>query len=101
MIREAIIPDTPKISALMQMEPGFWPPWWSEGTIAAAIGSADGLAFVWEDGDQILGFVVHMIWGSAPILANSSSTFAPAVRVSELACSMRSKMLFGGEISRF
>lgn len=57
MVREAITPDIPKNCALMHMVPGFWQPWWSERTIAAAIHSAKGLAFVWEEGDQILGFV--------------------------------------------
>lgn len=41
----------------MQMVPGFWQSWWSDTTIAAAIQSANGLAFVWEDNSQILGFV--------------------------------------------
>ena len=41
----------------MQSVPGFWQSWWSDATIAAALRSADGLAFVWEDNSQILGFV--------------------------------------------
>ena len=41
----------------MQMVSGFWQPWWSEKTIAEAIHSANGLAFVWEHNSQILGFV--------------------------------------------
>jgi ribosomal protein S18 acetylase RimI-like enzyme len=56
MLREAIISDVPNIRALMQMVPGFWQPWWSEDTIAEAIRSANGLAFVWEQGSQIVGF---------------------------------------------
>lgn len=55
MVRKAIHPDILKVSALMQVVPGFWRPWWSERTIAAAIRSAVGLVFVWEDSDQILG----------------------------------------------
>lgn len=57
MIREATTSDVPRIRVLMQAVPGFWQPWWSDETIADAIRSADGLAFVWEDNGQILGFV--------------------------------------------
>lgn len=57
MIREAITSDVPSIRALMQAVPGFWQTWWSDETIADAIRSASGLAFVWEDDRQILGFV--------------------------------------------
>jgi ribosomal protein S18 acetylase RimI-like enzyme len=56
MIREAITSDVPSIRALMQAVPGFWQPWWSSETVADAIRSACGLAFVWEDDRQILGF---------------------------------------------
>lgn len=57
MLRDAIISDIPNIRALMQMMPGFWQPSWSEETLAGAIRSVNGLAFVWEDRSQILGFV--------------------------------------------
>jgi predicted N-acetyltransferase YhbS len=57
MIRHAITSDIPGIRTLMQSVPGFWQPWWSEQTIADAIQSANGLAFVWEDNSWILGFV--------------------------------------------
>jgi ribosomal protein S18 acetylase RimI-like enzyme len=57
MVRNAIISDISDIRTLMQMVPGFWQPWWSDTTIAAAIQSANGLAFVWEESSQILGFV--------------------------------------------
>ncbi len=56
MLREAITSDVPSIRTLMQTVPGLWQPSWSERTIAEAIGSAHGLAFVWEQGAQILGF---------------------------------------------
>ncbi len=56
MLRDAIITDIPNIRALMQSVPGFWQPFWSEETIADAIRSANGLALVWEDRSQILGF---------------------------------------------
>jgi predicted N-acetyltransferase YhbS len=57
MIRDANASDVANIRALMQAVPGFWQPWWSEKTIAQAIRSANGLAFVWEQGSEILGFV--------------------------------------------
>lgn len=57
MVRDVSATDIPNIRALMQMVPGFWQPWWSDKTIAEAIESANGLAFVWEDNSQILGFV--------------------------------------------
>jgi len=41
----------------METVPGFWQPWWSDKTIDNAIRSAEGLAFVWEEEFQILGFV--------------------------------------------
>lgn len=56
MLRDATTPDIPHIRTLMQMVPGFWQPWWSEKTIAEALRSAEGLAFVWEDNSQIFGF---------------------------------------------
>ena len=57
MIRPALLSDIPAIRALMESEPGFWQPNWSEKTIATAIVSANGLAFVWEEDFRILGFV--------------------------------------------
>lgn len=57
MVREASVADIPGIRSLMQAEPGFWQPWWSERTVEAAIRSASGLAFVWEEHADILGFV--------------------------------------------
>ena len=57
MIRNPIHSDIPGIRALMEAVPGFWQSGWSETTLAQAIRTADGLAFVWEDESQILGFV--------------------------------------------
>lgn len=57
MIRDATTADIPDIRGLMQDVPGFWQPWWSEETIAEAVRSVNGLAFVWEHSSQILGFV--------------------------------------------
>jgi ribosomal protein S18 acetylase RimI-like enzyme len=57
MVRRALISDVPNIRALMQAVPGFWQPWWSDQTVADAVRSASGLAFVWEQDSSILGFV--------------------------------------------
>jgi ribosomal protein S18 acetylase RimI-like enzyme len=57
MLRAAKVSDVPAIRRLMQMTPGFWQDWWSEKTIAGAIRSANGLAFVWEETSQVVGFV--------------------------------------------
>jgi ribosomal protein S18 acetylase RimI-like enzyme len=57
MIRQAAISDILGIRTLMQAVPGFWQSWWSDKTIADALRSANGLAFVWEDNSRILGFV--------------------------------------------
>lgn len=57
MVRDAIASDIPNIRRLMQAVPGFWHSRWSEKTIANGIHSANGLAFVWEQSTQILGFV--------------------------------------------
>jgi ribosomal protein S18 acetylase RimI-like enzyme len=57
MVRNAITADISGIRTLMQTVPGFWQSWWSDTTIAAAIQSANGLAFVWEDNSRVLGFV--------------------------------------------
>jgi ribosomal protein S18 acetylase RimI-like enzyme len=57
MVRDAAVSDISGIRCLMQTVPGFWQDWWSEKIIADAIRSANGLAFVWEEKSQILGFV--------------------------------------------
>jgi predicted N-acetyltransferase YhbS len=57
MLRAAIVSDIPGIRYLMQKVPGFWQDWWSERSIADAIRSANGLAFVWEEKPRIVGFV--------------------------------------------
>ena len=41
----------------METVPGFWQPSWEDGTVTAAILSANGLAFVWADKTKILGFI--------------------------------------------
>ncbi|HEU4389782.1 MAG TPA: hypothetical protein VFV34_18395, partial [Blastocatellia bacterium] len=57
MIREARHDDVPAIRRLMEAEPGFWQQHWSNETLARGIDSADGLAFIWESGNETLGFV--------------------------------------------
>lgn len=57
MLRAAILSDVPGIRRLMQTVPGLWQEWWSDKTVAGAIRSADSLAFVWEQTQQIVGFV--------------------------------------------
>jgi predicted N-acetyltransferase YhbS len=56
MLRNAITSDIPNIRALMQMGARFWQPSRLEDTIAEAVRSANGLAFVWEHRSQVLGF---------------------------------------------
>ena len=41
----------------MQSEPGFWQGSWHDDVIDHGIKSADGLAFVWEESRQVLGFI--------------------------------------------
>src|ERR1700742_4286282 len=57
MIREAGTEDIPAIRRLMEAEPGFWQPDWSNETLAKGLDSADGIAFVWENSNEVLGFV--------------------------------------------
>jgi ribosomal protein S18 acetylase RimI-like enzyme len=57
MIRVALYNDNPAIKQLMQSESGFWQDSWQDKVIDQGIKSADGLAFVWEESGQILGFI--------------------------------------------
>lgn len=57
MIRAAIYKDIPTIRFLMESEPGFWQKTWREDVLERGIDSANGLAFVWEEGNEILGFI--------------------------------------------
>ena len=41
----------------MEAEPGFWQQGWSNETLARGIDSAGGMAFIWEDSNEIIGFV--------------------------------------------
>jgi ribosomal-protein-alanine N-acetyltransferase len=57
MIRPATKLDLAGIEKLMKSEAGFWQESWRENILAGALDSAGGLAFVWEAGSRILGFV--------------------------------------------
>lgn len=57
MIRQAQASDIPGIRVLIQAEPGLWHDAWADNVLARALTSADGLAFVWEEQGEILGFV--------------------------------------------
>jgi RimJ/RimL family protein N-acetyltransferase/predicted N-acetyltransferase YhbS len=57
MIRPASKLDLADIRKLMQSEPGFWQESWREDILDRALESAGSLAFVWESGGRILGFV--------------------------------------------
>ena len=55
MIRQAMPDDVPEIRLLMESVPGFWQSHWSNKTVALAIGG--GMAFVWDEGAELLGFL--------------------------------------------
>ena len=57
MIRTAKREDCSRIKALMQSEPGFWRDDWREDALERAVANAAGLAFVWEETSELLGFV--------------------------------------------
>jgi ribosomal protein S18 acetylase RimI-like enzyme len=56
MIRAATESDIPDTKSVMKSVPGLWHQDWRKDTLERAIRAADGLAFVWVDGGQILGF---------------------------------------------
>ena len=41
----------------MQSESGFWQDNWRENVVERGLAASDGLAFVWEDAGEVLGFV--------------------------------------------
>ena len=57
MIRTATEADIKSVKTLMRSVPGFWQDEWRSDVLERSIHSADGLAFVWEEGGQVLGFV--------------------------------------------
>ncbi|OGP51487.1 MAG: hypothetical protein A2Y79_08210 [Deltaproteobacteria bacterium RBG_13_43_22] len=57
MIRQATSNDIAAIKALMKSEPGFWDDSWRNDVLERGLAAADGLAFVWDEAGQIVGFV--------------------------------------------
>ena len=57
MIRQAAQQDIPAIRTLIQSVPGTWHKSWRGDVLERGIASAGGLAFVWEEKTQIVGFV--------------------------------------------
>ncbi len=57
MIRRATEGDIPYIRLLMESVPGFWHEDWRADALPRGIRAADGLAFVWDEGEGITGFV--------------------------------------------
>jgi len=56
MIRQATPGDIPGVKSLMQSEPGFWKKDAPSKALEIELASAKGLAVVWEEGGEILGF---------------------------------------------
>jgi len=57
MIRKATSDDISAIRSLMESVPDFWQKSWRENVLERGMDSADSLAFVWEEGNEILGFI--------------------------------------------
>jgi GNAT superfamily N-acetyltransferase len=56
MLRPATEHDLQEIRALIQSAPGLWHEEWRPEALDLALQSANGLAFVWEEAGEILGF---------------------------------------------
>ena len=56
MIRTAMEYDLPSIRALIKSVPGLWHEEWRTDALERALRASDGLAFVWEEEANILGF---------------------------------------------
>jgi len=77
MIRRATQQDIAAIRTLIQSIPGIWHESWRSDVLERGIAAADGLAFVWEEGTQIVGFVcAHDVGfhGHASLLVVASHT---------------------------
>ena len=57
MIRIATESDIPSIRLLIESVPGFWHEDWRDDVLERGIRAADGLAFVWDEGEETTGFV--------------------------------------------
>jgi ribosomal protein S18 acetylase RimI-like enzyme len=57
MIRVTKLSDVSQIEFLMKSVEGFWDKGWRQDVIQLGIRSANGLSFVYEENDNILGFI--------------------------------------------
>jgi GNAT superfamily N-acetyltransferase len=57
MIRQSAKSDIAHIKALMKSVPGFWDKEWRNDVLERGINAANGLSFVWEQNDELLGFI--------------------------------------------
>jgi predicted N-acetyltransferase YhbS len=57
MIRKATSDDISAIRSLMKSVQGVWQKSWREDVLEQGIDSANGLAFIWEEEKEILGFI--------------------------------------------
>jgi GNAT superfamily N-acetyltransferase len=55
-IRPTVETDVVQIRALIESIPGLWHADWRPDVLERAIRSADGLAYVWMEGDDLIGF---------------------------------------------
>jgi GNAT superfamily N-acetyltransferase len=55
-IRPAVETDVEQIRVLIESIPGLWHPDWRPNVLERAIRSAGGLAYVWIEGDELVGF---------------------------------------------
>ena len=56
MIRLATENDLKAVEELIKSVPGFWHSEWRSNALELALRAADGLAFVWEDQGNLVGF---------------------------------------------
>jgi ribosomal protein S18 acetylase RimI-like enzyme len=57
MIRKAKESDTKKIESLMKSVNGFWDDSWRKDVVFLGIKSSSGLAYVYENNNEIVGFI--------------------------------------------
>jgi len=57
MIRKAKKRDAEKIESLMKSVKGFWDDSWRKDVVLLGIKSSSGLAYVYENNNEILGFI--------------------------------------------
>ena len=57
MIRQSKKTDIPSIESLMKSVSGFWTKKWRNDVIEIGINASNGLSFVWEEDNRILGFI--------------------------------------------